>query len=102
VNPQTAYNRLNRLLWKSRLPKALVEFIDDDIMPTNFGITMWDSDFVLPIIFINAARKFWVPVLIHEMLHVAEPHLPHGKIFYGLVKFYVRKAFHAKKGYRTL
>jgi predicted metal-dependent hydrolase len=101
-SPAVEYRRLNKLLWQNRLPKAMVSFIDDDTMPNNFGITMWDEDFVLPIIFINASTKRWHKVLIHEMCHVAEPNLPHGKLFFALVQFYVRQAKNTKKGYRTL
>lgn len=102
MTPATAYKRLNKLLWKGRLPNAMVEFIDDDVMPRNFGITMWDEDFVLPVIFINAGRKRWLKVLIHECLHVSEPTLPHGKLFDALVKSYYRQATNTKKAYRTL
>ena len=80
----------------------MVTFIDDTAMPTSFGITLWDEDFRLPVIFINAARKRWLKVLIHEMLHVADPSLPHGKTFEALVTFYLRAAKNTKKGYRTL
>ena len=102
LSPATAYRRLNRLLWEGRLPAAHVTFIDDAVMPANFGITLWDEDFVLPIIFINASRKRWLKVLIHECLHVAEPSLPHGKIFDSIVNSYTRRAKNEKKGYRTL
>jgi hypothetical protein len=100
--PASEYKRLNKLLWFGRLPKATVKFIDDEAMPNCYGITLLDRDFALPVIFINSATKNWLPVLIHECLHVAEPLLPHGKLFDSLVKFYVRQAKNTKKGYRSL
>lgn len=84
------------------MPRASVYWIDDETMPTNFGLTMWDEDFSLPVIFLNASTKRWHSVLIHEMCHVSNPTMPHNKLFYSLVKFYVRAAKNAKKGYRTL
>ena len=102
MTPASAYRSLNNLLWEGRLPSAHVTFIDDTVMPDNYGITLWDEDFRLPIIFINASRKRWLKVLIHEMTHVAEPSLPHGKTFEALVAFYLRAAKNAKKGYRTI
>jgi hypothetical protein len=98
VTPQQAYTRLNKLLWKNRLPKAFVTFIDSDVMPTNYGITMWDEDFVLPVIVINAANNHWQRTLIHECLHVAEPLLEHGVIFDTLVSRYWRIARKEIKG----
>ena len=102
MTPATAYRCLNKLLWRNRLPNAFVNFIDTEAMPSNYGITMWDEDFALPVIFINSETKRWLRVLIHEMIHVAEPSLPHGKTFETLVAFYLREAKNAKKGYRTL
>ena len=100
--PAAEYRRLNRLLWKGRLPRATVYWIDEETMPRNYGITMWDSDFVLPVIVLNSSEKRWLRVLIHEIIHIAEPNLPHGKLFESLIKFYVRAAKNTKKGYRTL
>lgn len=100
--PAYAYRHLNNLLWDGRLPAAHVTFIDDAVMPNNFGITLWDDDFRLPVIFINASRKRWLKILIHEMCHVSEPSLPHGKTFEALVAFYLRAAKQTRKGYRTL
>jgi len=92
MSPQQAYGRLNTLLWRGRLPNATVWFISDATMPTNYGITMWDEDFVLPIIFINSSRKRWLKVLIHECLHISEPTLEHGEIFEKVVNRYWRIA----------
>ena len=91
MTPSSAYRHLNNRLWEGRLPKAFVTFLDDDTMPDNYGITVWDEDFRLPLIFINASRKRWLKVLIHECLHVAEPTLSHGRIFDALVEAYWRK-----------
>ena len=102
MTPQGTYNRLNKLLWRGRLPTATVWFVSDATMPTNFGITMWDSDFRLPIIVINASQKRWLKILIHEILHIAEPEMPHGELFESLVAFYVRAAKNTKRGYRTI
>jgi len=92
MTPATAYRCLNKLLWRNRLPNAFVSFIDTEAMPSNYGITMWDEDFALPVIFINSGTKRWLRVLIHECLHVAEPTLSHGRIFDALVEAYWRKA----------
>jgi hypothetical protein len=102
VHPQQTYRRLNKLLWMGRLPRATVYWIDDETLPTNFGMTQWDADFALPVIFINSSRKRWLRVLIHEMIHVSEPEMPHGKLFESLIDFYVRAAKNTKKGYRTI
>jgi hypothetical protein len=97
---ETAYNRINRLIWNGRLPKpGKLEFIDSDAMPNSYGITCYDGDFVRPVIFLNAGDKRWGKILIHECLHVAEPMLPHGPIFELLVSRYWRLA---KKNIRGL
>src|ERR1700676_4928892 len=91
-SPAVEYRRLNRLMWEGRLPRASVYWIDDETMPTNFGLTMWDEDFSLPVIFLNASNKRWLKVLVHECIHIAEPSLSHGRLFDALVETYWRRA----------
>ncbi len=88
MRPLTVYNRLNKLLWLNRLPNATVSFTDDATIPRCYGITLFDNDFAKPVIFINDTHKKWGRTLIHEMVHVAEPQLPHGRIFELLVNSY--------------
>ena len=103
MTPAAEYRRLNKILWMGRLPKATVKFIDDEALPRCYGITLFDLDFVLPVIFLNASnKKNWKKTLIHEMIHVSEPSLPHGKTFDALVNIYFRLSKNTKKGYRTL
>lgn len=103
MTPAKAYARLNRIIWLGRLPKAVINFVDDDVIPSCYGITLFDRDFARPVIFLNRSTKKWMKTLIHEMLHVAEPNLPHGKIFDTLVNSYARFAkTNTTRGYRTL
>jgi hypothetical protein len=88
MRPETAYKKLNALLWQSRLPEAKIDFLEDDVIPTCYGITLFDCDFAKPVIFLNAGNKLWGRTLVHEMVHVAEPLLPHGKTFNYLVDKY--------------
>lgn len=108
MTPAAAYRRLNKLLWLGRLPNATVIFADNDTIPNIHGITMHDGVdlFLKPVIVLNS-RSSWKPTLIHEMLHVAEPKLPHGPVFELLVRRYWRiaqkniKQFHPQKRKRT-
>jgi hypothetical protein len=103
MGPAAAYRRFNKLLWNNRLPKAVVSFVEDDVLPLCYGITLFDRDFARPVIYLVASNKNWQKTLIHEMIHVSEPSLPHGKLFTALVEFYWRMArITQKKGYRTL
>jgi hypothetical protein len=102
MTPTAAYARLNKLIWMGRLPKAVISFVDDSVIPSCYGVTLFDRDFARPVIFLNRSTKKWMKTLIHEMIHVAEPSLPHGKTFDALVNSYVRFSKNIKKGYRTL
>jgi hypothetical protein len=90
MNPSAAYRRLNKLLWNNRLPKAVVAFVEDDVIPACYGITLFDRDFVRPVIYLATSNRHWQKTLLHEMCHVSDPSLPHGKIFNGLVETYWR------------
>jgi len=94
VTPTQAYRRLNAVLWLNRLPAATVILIDNATIPHIHGITMHDGRdlFLKPVILINRGDHWWGRTLIHEMLHVAEPELPHGKIFDAIAKKYWRIA----------
>lgn len=83
-----AYRCLNKLIWRGRLPHAVVLRAEEDILPRCYGITLFDDDFVRPVIFISHNQPRPAKTLVHEMLHVAEPTLPHGKIFDNLVERY--------------
>jgi hypothetical protein len=99
VTPKTAYRLLNKLIWCGRLPKAKVVLVDDSIMPSCYGLTLHDNDFVSPVIFLNLVSKHsWAKTLIHEMIHVAEPTLNHGVVFEMLVESYWRIARKKLKG----
>lgn len=102
MGPKATYRRFNKLIWNGRLPKAVVTFVEDDVMPRCFGLTLFDDDFARPIIYLAAGNKRWPKTLLHEMIHVAEPSLPHGKIFETLVESYWRYTKKSKKGYWTL
>jgi len=92
MTPQEAYKRLNRLLWDGRLPAATIVIVDHATMPTMHGVTMnGHKMFMKPIILLNHQTP-WGLTLVHEMLHVAEPVLEHGKIFDGIVTRYWRYA----------
>lgn len=92
MKPTTAYKRLNKLIWMGRLPPAKIVFAGDDTLPHCLGITLFDRDFAAPVIFLNSKSKRWGQTLVHEMVHVAEPDLNHGKIFDSLVTLYWRRA----------
>lgn len=102
MKPAALYRRLNKLLWLNRLPKAVITVVDDGVIPSCYGITLFDRDFARPVIFLNASNKHWQKTLIHEMLHVAEPSLAHGKVFNSIVNSYMRLARNTKKRYRTI
>ena len=87
MNPTVAYHKLNALLWLNRLPKATVVFVDNETLPNFNGITLHDGQcmFMRPVIVLNHTPR-WGRILVHEMLHVAEPKLPHGKVFDFLAK----------------
>ena len=96
---QKLYARLNRLIWLDRLPKArIVPLEKTSLMPGCMGYTVHDEFFIKPVIFINLGYKYWGKTLIHEMLHTAEPELPHGRIFNAMVDFYWRIAKKKLKG----
>jgi hypothetical protein len=96
------YASLNRVIWLNRLPNAKIVLLEDSALPKCHGITVHDDVFVKPIIFLNLKYKRWGKTLVHEMLHVAEPHLVHGRIFDTIVDFYWRVAKHNLKGARSL
>ena len=99
LTPSLAYRRLNRLLWRNRLPKAKIVLVDNSILPTCYGMTLHDDDFVAPVIFLNLSGKnHWQKTLVHECLHIAEPALHHGVIFEALVETYWRNAKKNLKG----
>lgn len=102
LTPQTAYKRLNRLLWRGRLPDAKVFSVPNPTMPYTHGVTMDDGIdlFLKPVIVLNSGDRFWGETLIHECLHVAEPHLSHGVVFEKIVRRYFRLAKKEIKGFR--
>ena len=102
MRPAAAYQRFNKLLWNNRLPKAIVTLVDDAVIPRCFGLTLFDDDFAQPVIYLAAGNKRWPKTLLHEMLHVAEPSLPHGKVFNTLVESYWRFAKKQIKGLGTI
>jgi hypothetical protein len=93
MTPQAAYKRLNNLFWMGRLPKVTIVFVDDSTMPAVHGVTLHDGDdlFVEPVIVLNRSSN-WGFTLIHEMIHVVEPCLPHGSLFDHLVQYYWNRA----------
>lgn len=88
VTPAAAYRRLNKLLWMNRLPKATITVVDDATIPRCYGLTIHDEICVHPVILLNSTYKRWGLTLVHEMLHVSEPELRHGKLFDALVNRY--------------
>ena len=103
--PSVAYKRLNKLLWRNRLPKAKLIFVDDSVMPRCYGLTVddeGDKDFIAPMIFLNAGDKHRGKTLVHEMLHLAEPQLPHSATFTTLVNSYWKFACKKLKGLGTV
>ena len=97
MTPAAAFQRLNKLLWADRLPKISVSLVDNATLPTCYGLTLTDDIIKKPIILLNSNHR-WGKTLVHEMLHVAEPNLNHGKIFYALVDSYLRFAKQHIKG----
>ena len=69
-----------------------MSLVTRDTIPMCFGITFQDDNCVRPVIFLNSAYKRWGKTLVHEMVHVAEPELRHGKLFNALVDSYWRNA----------
>jgi hypothetical protein len=98
MKPLTAYRRINKLVWMGRLPKPVIMFVDNDVIPRCHGVTFDDDCIARPVILLNASSKHWGKTLIHEMLHVAEPRLPHGKLFDTMVEAYWRSAKQRVKG----
>lgn len=94
MTPQTLYARLNRLFWRGRLPDATAVLVDDATLPTEWGITLREEDcFMHPLIALNTSKPGgWGKILIHEMLHVAEPELKHGDLYEALVCYYWARA----------
>ena len=88
MRPKPAYKQLNKIIWKNNLPAAVLIVIGDRWIPRCNGLTLFDNDFELPVIFINASHKRWGKTMVHEMLHVAEPLLEHGEVFETLVNRY--------------
>ena len=56
--------------------------------------------FLKPVIILNSGDRYWGKTLVHEALHVAEPTLPHGKLFDAIVLRYWRLAKKEIKGFR--
>lgn len=99
MTPARAYARLNNLLWNNRLPKAKIVQSDTALTSNCMGLTLTDDDaLAIPHIWLNTKYKRWGKTLVHEMLHVAEPELPHGKLFDTLVNTYWRYAKQHIKG----
>ncbi len=98
MRPDVVYRRLNKLLWMNRLPPATITFVDNETIPTCYGITLFDRDFARPVIVLNSSHKRWAKTLIHEIVHVSEPTLNHGVIFDALVEIYWRRAKKAIRG----
>jgi hypothetical protein len=89
----TAYKRVNTLIWHDRLPEpGVLKFVDNETLPTDYGMTVHAVPFAKPIIVLNKRDKGYDKTLIHEMLHVAEPELNHGALFEILVRRYLRLA----------
>lgn len=99
LTPQTAYSRLNKLLWLGRLPDARVILVADEFVPNVHGVTLHDGQrlFMKPLIVLNGSAP-WGKTLIHECLHVAEPRLAHGTVFDKIVRRYWRIARRQIKG----
>jgi hypothetical protein len=105
MTPSMAYRRLNRLLWRGRLPKAKIILVDDSVLPECHGLTVDDEgepDFRVPLLFLNTTSDHRGKTLLHEMLHIAEPELPHCKSFYAIVDSYWKFARKRIKGLGTL
>jgi len=88
MTPSGAYRKINKLVWLNRLPKATILLTDDATIPECYGLTIHDDLCVRPVILLNSKYRRWGKTLVHEMVHVAEPHLPHGKLFEALVRGY--------------
>jgi hypothetical protein len=91
MTPTVLYHRLNHIIWLGRLPRAKIVRVDDATIPECDGLT-FPPDHLLrrPIILLNGTDNHWEKTLIHEMLHIAEPRLRHGKIFAALENLYRR------------
>ena len=102
LTPQTAYKRLNRLLWRGQLPYAKILLVPNPTMPYAHGVTMNDGValFLRPVIVLNSGDRYWGKTLVHECLHVAEPTLAHGAVFDALVRRYYRLAKKEIKGFK--
>lgn len=97
MSPASEYRRLNKLIWFGRLPDATLVLVDNATIPYVHGVTCHNTTlFVKPVIVLNRTSP-WRRTLIHEMLHVAEPELPHGAIFDSIVRRYTRLAQKAHK-----
>jgi len=102
MTPNAAYQRINKLIWLGRLPKAEVVFVDPDMIPSHLGFTNHDDGiFIKPVITL-ARRKRWGLTLVHEILHVAEPNLDHGPVFDFLVRRYWRMVKKNLKGFQKI
>ena len=88
MTPINVYRRLNKQLWFNRLPPATIVFVDDATIPSCYGLTLDDDVVRKPVIFLNKSIHSWHKTLIHEMIHIAEPRLRHGKLFSALVETY--------------
>ena len=102
MRPITAYRRINKLLWLNRLPKATFMFTDNTTMPNALGVTL-DNDgvFEKPVIVLNVRYRRWGKTLVHEMIHIAEPTLRHGRTFEALVNLYWKIVKTEVKGFNT-
>lgn len=92
MSPQQAYDYLNQHLWAGRLPEAKVDLVENELMPKCWGLTIAVPGLARPVILLNINNRKWEVTLVHEMLHIAEPMLPEGKLFESLVRFYWEKA----------
>ena len=93
LTPSRMYRILNRRIWLNRLPAAKIVFVKNSHIPRLAAITLHDGEglFAKPVICVNLKQKknkHWALALIHEMVHVAEPELQHGRIFNALVRQY--------------
>lgn len=71
-------------------------------LPRCYGITIHDDIVVRPVILLNCEQNHIGKTLIHEMVHVAEPFLSHGKTFDALVERYWNYARKNLKGLNRL
>ena len=92
MRPQDAYVLLNRRFWLNRLPNAKIELVENSVIPTCWGLTLVGDQLARPIVLINEKNRKWEITLLHEMVHLAEPELPEGKLFDALVRHYWNRA----------